>query len=112
VDTQHRSIERRTERRCDTAPASPGPSVQATRSTSASVRPACATTCRTSGTTRRMWSREASSGTTPPYAWCMSIWLCRASARRRGTPAPVDSTSATPVSSHDDSMPSTSMAPV
>jgi hypothetical protein len=28
--------------------------------------PACASTWRVSGKTRRMWSREASSGTTPP----------------------------------------------
>src|SRR5437867_1859260 len=37
----------------------------------------------------------------------MSIWLYSAAARRRGTPAPAASTSATPVSSHDDSMPRT-----
>jgi hypothetical protein len=29
-------------------------------------------TLRSSGTVRRMWSREASSGTTPPYSWCIS----------------------------------------
>src|SRR3989442_13090095 len=37
----------------------------------------------------------------------MSIWLYSAAARRRGTPAPAASTSATPVSSHEDSMPRT-----
>ena len=48
------------------APASPGPSVYATASRSASRTPARASTRSTSGSVRRMWSREASSGTTPP----------------------------------------------
>src|SRR5574344_2424340 len=40
----------------------------------------------------------------------MSIWLCRACASRRGTlPGAPVCTSATPVSSHDDSMPRISM---
>jgi hypothetical protein len=33
-------------------------------------------------TTRWMWSRAVSSGTTPPYAWCMSIRLCSGLAAR------------------------------
>ena len=39
----------------------------------------------------------------------MSIWLCSASARSTGTAAPAASTSATPVSSQEDSIPSTSI---
>src|SRR5438876_7585700 len=35
----------------------------------------------------------------------MSIWLCRACARSSGTPLAWHSTSATPVSSHEDSTP-------
>src|SRR5688500_12117011 len=35
----------------------------------------------------------------------MSIWLCSACARRRGTPLPPACTSATPVSSQEDSTP-------
>ena len=39
-----------------------------------------------------MWSRDASSGTTAPYAACRSTWLCSASAASRGSPvsAPTD----------------------
>src|ERR1044071_2913274 len=53
-----------------------------------------------------MWSRDASSGTTPPYASCISIWLCSACESSCGTSAaPWQLIIATPVSSHDDSMP-------
>ena len=63
-----------------------------------------------------MWSREASSGTTPPYSAC--IWICEYSAwpsrpwrvageRRAGLSG--SRYSATPVSSQDVSIPSTSM---
>src|SRR6476469_9899041 len=54
-----------------------------------------------------MWSRDASSGTTPPYAACRSTWLCSAAAARRGKAAPAPATSATPVSSQEVSMPRT-----
>ena len=59
----------------NSAPANPGPRVKATTSTSSKLRPACSSTWRVKGTTRRMWSRLASSGTTPPKAWCISTWL-------------------------------------
>src|SRR5512133_1315898 len=39
----------------------------------------------------------------------MAAWLCSACARKRGTSAPSTLTSATPVSSQEDSMPSTFM---
>ena len=44
-------------------------------STSAGAWLASVSTCCVRGSTRRIWSRLASSGTTPPYAWCMAIWL-------------------------------------
>ena len=59
--------------------------------------------------TRRMWSRDASSGTTPPYAACRSTWLCSSAAASRGRRSPATATSATPVSSQEVSMPSTFM---
>jgi len=55
------------------------------------------------GRVLRMWSREASSGTTPPYSLCRSIWLYRRSAIRPFSLSYM----ATPVSSHELSMPMT-----
>jgi hypothetical protein len=66
-------------------------------------RPASARTAVISGSALRMWSREASSGTTPPYSRCTATWLKSACARR---PRSV-SKSAMPVSSQEVSMPST-----
>src|SRR3989339_1287585 len=61
----------------------------------------------TSSTTGRIFSaciRPASSGTTPPYFLCTSTWLAVFSARTT-KPSSLQSSSATDVSSHDDSMP-------
>jgi len=52
-----------------------------------------------------MWSREASSGTTPPYTACRSTWLYN---RCASSPASA-STIAMPVSSQEVSIPSTRM---
>lgn len=41
----------------------------------------------------------------------MEIWLCSACERSTGSALPCDSTSATPVSSQDDSIPNKSMPP-
>jgi hypothetical protein len=40
--------------------------------------PAWDRVCSSSGIARRMWSREASSGTTPPYSSCMATCECSA----------------------------------
>ena len=48
------------------APAKPGPWVKAITSISASATPDSLSTARVSGITRRIWSRDANSGTTPP----------------------------------------------
>src|SRR3954453_7124062 len=53
-------------------PARPGPWVTATASTSSRVMPAWFSASRTTGTIARRCSREASSGTTPPYLPCVS----------------------------------------
>src|SRR5688572_11805548 len=67
---------------------------------------ASARTLRVSGRSRRMWSREASSGTTPPYSACIATCECSAWPT---SPRPV-SYRATPVSSQEVSMPRTTMA--
>jgi len=92
------------------APAKPGPRVNARQSICCSVQPACCNTLWVSGSTRRMWSRLASSGTTPPYDSCICTWLCRAWASNRGGAVPASArTKATPVSSHELSIPKISM---
>ncbi|SUW51642.1 Uncharacterised protein [Burkholderia pseudomallei] len=55
------------------APARPGPCVNAIASMSSRRAPLAASTSSSSGSARRMWSRDASSGTTPPYSRCIAI---------------------------------------
>src|SRR2546422_4676816 len=82
-------------------PTSPGPCVTAMASTSSSFMPACASASRTTGTICRKCSREASSGTTPPYFRCTSI--CDATTLDRiSRPS---ATTAAAVSSQEDSIP-------
>src|SRR5215467_2995366 len=70
-------------------------------STSSSFRRACARASRTTGTICRRCSREASSGTTPPYLRCTST--CDATTLDRiSRPS---STTAAAVSSQEDSIP-------
>src|SRR5262249_3760348 len=52
-------------------------------------------------TMARRGSREASSGTTPPYGWCVAIWDDTTFESSRSPPA----TTAAAVSSHEVSMP-------
>ena len=85
------------------APTKPGPAVYAIPPISDCSMPALMITSSISGNVLRMWSRDASSGITPPYFACISIWLYKQSASR---PRSL-SYSATPVSSHDVSIPST-----
>src|SRR5690554_2665162 len=87
------------------APISPGPAVYATASRSFGSMAACARTCRTIGASFAIWSRDASSGTTPPNGAWIAVWVASASATR---PRRV-SYNATPVSSQLVSMPRTSM---
>src|SRR6476469_1070106 len=72
-------------------------------STSDSATPACASVCSSSGIARRIWSRDASSGTTPPYSSCIATWEWSAWDSR---PRCV-SYNARPVSSQEDSKPRT-----
>src|SRR5690348_12430836 len=70
-------------------------------STSPSAMPACSTASRTTGTICRKCSREASSGTTPPYLRCTST--CDATTLDRiSRPS---ATTAAAVSSQEDSIP-------
>src|SRR5579864_2704696 len=83
------------------APTSPGPCVTPMASTSCNRIPACASASRTTGTICRRCSREASSGTTPPYLRCTSI--CDATMLDRiSRPS---ATTAAAVSSQEDSIP-------
>src|SRR5581483_4706954 len=72
--------------------------------TSSSVAPACANADVSTGIRLVMWTREAISGTTPPY----SPWIAICDATRSARMRRPSSTSAAAVSSHDDSMPSVS----
>ena len=85
------------------APARPGPEVTAIASMSASVTSASARASSRVGTNASRWAREAISGITPPKRTCSSmedetVFVSRA----------VPRTMPTPVSSQEDSMPSTS----
>src|SRR5690606_5831593 len=68
------------------APARPGPAVYATASMSSRSSPACSSTCRVRGRIRRIWSREASSGTTPPYSRCTPALLQHRPGKGQNTP--------------------------
>src|SRR4029077_9781498 len=82
-------------------PTSPGPCVTPIASTSANFIPACSSASRTTGTICRRCSREANSGTTPPYFRCTSI--CEATTLDRiSRPS---ATTAAAVSSQEDSIP-------
>src|SRR4029077_12563966 len=82
-------------------PTSPGPCVTPIASTSANFIPACSSASRTTGTICRRCSREANSGTTPPYFRCTSI--CDATTLDRiSRPS---ATTAAAVSSQEDSIP-------
>src|SRR6266446_3523895 len=82
-------------------PTSPGPCVTPMASKSSRRILACSMASRTTGTMRRKCSREASSGTTPPYFRWMSI--CDATTLDRiSRPS---ATTAAAVSSHEDSIP-------
>src|SRR5262249_8931209 len=88
------------------APTSPGPHVTASASSSGRVTPASEAARRITGTMVAMCWREATSGTTPPYAACTST--CEATTSER-TLRP-SSTTAAAVSSQEVSIPSTSTA--
>ncbi len=84
------------------APDRPGPVVTATAPMSLMASPASASAARTTGAAACTWARAAISGTTPPYRACSSMldataWPSSCPSRTR--PAPV--------SSQDDSIPST-----
>src|SRR5882757_5748598 len=83
------------------APTRPGPWVTPMASMSRRVRLAFARASRTTGTIWRRCSREASSGTTPPYRRWMSIWEAT-TLERISRPS---ATTAAAVSSQEDSMP-------
>src|SRR5439155_21925796 len=86
-------------------PTNPGPWVTATPSSSRNLTPASASAFSTTGTMTSRWRREASSGTTPPYgAWMASCEATTLERRRR----PSASTAAA-VSSHELSIPSTTI---
>ena len=92
------------------APASPGPLVKAI--TSIDDKSLCeeAMTRSSRGKTRRIWSRLANSGTTPPKASCMAAWVCKSWASNCGHACSSWVwTKATPVSSQEDSIPKISM---
>src|SRR5437762_9397466 len=82
-------------------PTSPGPSVTATAERSSQLDPACSIASRTVGTMARRCSRDASSGTTPPYLPCVAN--CDATTEESARSP--SSTTAAAVSSHDDSIP-------
>src|SRR3989304_6133843 len=81
----------------------PGPAVTAMPSIFSRPDPASARARSTTGTTERICSREASSGTTPPYRLWTGTWEETMLARR---PAE-ESYTAAAVSSHELSMPRT-----
>src|SRR6185295_2428240 len=84
-------------------PTSPGPTVAAIADRPAYEVPDCSRASRTTGTMARRCSREASSGTTPPYRACVAS--CEATTEDRiDVPS---STTAAAVSSHEDSIPRT-----
>src|SRR5207249_2016518 len=86
-------------------PTRPGPCVTAIPSRSGRRTPASASALSTTGTMTSRWRREASSGTTPPYgAWMASCEATTLERRRR----PSASTAAA-VSSHELSIPSTTI---
>src|SRR5450756_867555 len=84
-------------------PTSPGPAVTAIASTSARSTSASASARRMVGTIASRWAREAISGMIPPNRACSSTELAITS-----TSSSVPRTKATPVSSHEVSMPRTS----
>ncbi len=84
------------------APERPGPVVTATASMPDSRRPARESASRTTGPKACRWARAAISGTTPPNRACSSMLDATACPSSR----PPDTMPA-PVSSHDDSIPST-----
>src|SRR5918995_2194055 len=84
------------------APTRPGPTVTATPSSSRNPHPAVSSAASISGLSAWTCARLASSGTTPPKRSCTSTWL----AMRLASTVSL-STTATAVSSHDVSMPST-----
>src|SRR5580692_6668687 len=81
-------------------PTNPGPTVAAMASSSPSRVRAVCNASRTTGTMARRCSREASSGTTPPYL----LWaICEATTEDSTVSA--FSTTAAAVSSQEDSIP-------
>src|SRR5688572_13040327 len=86
------------------APESPGRLVTAMPARSPSATPARESAVSITGRAFFKWSREASSGTIPPYGACTRIWLSITSLRTQ----PRSSTTAAAVSSHEVSMPRTS----
>src|SRR5580704_9559807 len=89
-------------------PTRPGPTVAAMAARLSSVVPADSRASRTTSTMARRCSRDASSGTTPPYLPCVAI--CEATTEESTRSA--SSTTAAAVSSHDDSMPRIRTSPV
>ncbi len=81
-------------------PIRPGPQVTATASRSSQPAPDCSSAASRVGTIQRSCCRAATSGTMPPVAACSATWLATWFASIRRPPT----TTATPVSSHDDSM--------
>src|SRR5579863_2745843 len=81
-------------------PARPGPDVAATASRSFHPSPARSIASRTTGTIERRCSRDASSGTTPPYFPCTENWLATTDDRTRVSSSITDAA----VSSHELSM--------
>src|SRR5208282_5807648 len=82
-------------------PTNPGPWVTAMACKSSSLVADCSSARRTAGTIARRCSREASSGTTPPYLACVAI--CEETTEERMREP--FSTTAAAVSSQEDSMP-------
>src|SRR5438874_11478322 len=83
------------------APASPGPWVTAIASMVWYVRSASSYARRTTGTMPRRCSREASSGTTPPYGW----WVANCENTTFDAVCSPERTTAAAVSSQELSMP-------
>src|SRR5262245_31222402 len=82
-------------------PTSPGPTVAAIAASDRSSTPADSSASRTTGTIARRCSRDASSGTTPPYFPWVLIWEATTEESTR----PPSSTTAAAVSSQEDSIP-------
>src|SRR5215210_3041065 len=91
------------ERPTRSAPTRPGPRVAATRSTSAMEAPARESASELTRGQFDRCSREAISGTTPPYGRCAASWLDTTDASTRPSP----SSTAQAVSSQEVSMPRT-----